>query len=158
MTWHNIPDAIYFYRTSGDNGYLSNLHVCPVIFEGNRFPTAEHAYQFGKFKDKKTAEWAMRAPKPHLLCIVAHGLLPYDVVEGWTEQKVSRMRKILRAKFTQNTLLMDKLLSTGDAQLVENSKTDSFWGCGKNGKGQNTLGMLLMELRDNGRKVDGKNV
>jgi predicted NAD-dependent protein-ADP-ribosyltransferase YbiA (DUF1768 family) len=26
--------------------------------------------------------------------------------------------------------------------------TDSFWGCGSDGKGRNMLGRLLMELRE----------
>ena len=146
--WLEIPDAIGFYRTTGDYAYLSNLYPCHVVFEGKRFPTSEHAYQYGKFVDRKVADWAMQAPKPHLLCIVAHGLFSYDVVKNWNENKVSRMKNVLMAKFTQNESLRLKLLGTGNAILVEKSKTDSFWGCGKNGNGQNTLGLMLMETRE----------
>lgn len=32
--------------------------------------------------------------------------------------------------------------------LIENSKMDSFWGIGKNQKGKNMLGKLLMKVRE----------
>jgi len=40
------------------------------------------------------------------------------------------------------------LLSTGDAEIVENSPIDYYWGCGANGSGKNRLGIILMEVRD----------
>jgi len=151
-SWLDLPNTIKFYRTTGDYGFLSNLFKCQVVFEGKRFPTAEHAYQYGKFIDRKVADWAMQAPKPHLLCIIAHGLFPYDVVKNWNEIKVSRMKDVLTAKFTQDIAMGYELVETKDLVLIENSKSDSFWGCGKKGTGQNTLGMLLMELREKLKK------
>jgi predicted NAD-dependent protein-ADP-ribosyltransferase YbiA (DUF1768 family) len=61
------------------------------------------------------------------------------------------MRGVLRAKFIQHSDLTDLLLSTGSARLVERGRVDNavnrLWG-EVNGKGQNMLGVLLMELRD----------
>lgn len=146
--WLEIEDAIKFYRTTGKYGFLSNLYKCPVKYFARVYPTAEHAYQYGKFKDDKVAEWAMQAPKPHLLCILAHGLFPYDITPFWNERKVQRMREVVFCKFVENKELEQKLLATGDVVLIEASKTDSFWGCGKKGTGQNILGLLLMETRE----------
>ena len=39
------------------------------------------------------------------------------------------------------------LKDTGNAPLVERTDTDSFWGDGKNRRGQNQLGQLLMKIR-----------
>lgn len=140
-------EVIRFYRARGAHGFLSNLYKHPVKFEGREFPTSEHAYQFGKFKDPKVKEWAMSAPKPHLLAILAHGLFWWDITENWNETKVERMLNVLRAKFS-NQDLRQKLIETQDAILIENSKTDAFWGIGKKGKGKNMLGELLMKVRD----------
>ena len=63
------------------------------------------------------------------------------------------MRKALFAKFTRSKYLRDRLLETGDRELVERSPYDSFWGDGGNGTGRNWLGRLLMELRT---KLRGK--
>ena len=58
------------------------------------------------------------------------------------------MRVALYAKYTQHQRLRDLLLGTGDREIVEHTSNDSFWGDGGDGRGQNVLGKLLMELRD----------
>ncbi len=138
---------IRFYRSSGEYGFLSNLFRAPVEFEGRKFGSSEEAYQFGKPKDLAVAEWLVSAPRQHLCAEAAHSLLVFDIREDWNSIKVDRMRRVLEAKFTQNPELKELLLKTGDAALIEDSKTDAFWGAGKKGNGKNMLGNLLMELR-----------
>jgi len=67
---------------------------------------------------------------------------------GWNEMRVEVMRGLLGAKFRRGSPLAAQLLVTGDAELVEvNTWDDRFWGvCG--GEGKNTLGVLLMEVRE----------
>jgi len=138
---------IKFYRANGKNyGFLSNLYKQSLIFEEISFPTAEHAYQYGKFKDEKVRDWAMMAPKPHLLAILAHGLFSWDMTKNWSKNRVARMHEVLRVKYSEPEL-RKKLLETGNSILVEDSKTDPFWGIGKGGKGKNMLGKLLMKVR-----------
>lgn len=138
---------IKFYRARGKYGFLSNLFKKPMEFEGRIFPASEYAYQYGKFRDERSREWAMKAPKPHLLSILSHGLFSWDIVEDWNKKKVERMHKILQIKFSDNEL-KSKLLETKDAVLIEESKTDGFWGIGKKGTGRNMLGKLLMKIRE----------
>ncbi len=58
------------------------------------------------------------------------------------------MYRLLRAKFTQNSEIRQKLLDTGSAYLEEtNYWHDTFWGV-YNGNGENHLGKLLMLVRD----------
>jgi GTP cyclohydrolase II len=57
------------------------------------------------------------------------------------------MKKVLKLKFEFNPTLKEQLIMTGDAILIEESVNDSFWGSGKDGKGQNHLGNILMSLR-----------
>jgi ribA/ribD-fused uncharacterized protein len=141
-----FENQIRFYKSNGEYGFLSNLYKSPILFEERWFPTAEHAYQFAKFVDIKVAEWAMDAPNPHLLAILAHGLFKWDVNPQWQKIKEYRMEQILILKFS-DLILKKKLLDTKDAMLIEDSKTDAFWGIGKNGKGRNELGKLLMKIR-----------
>ncbi len=141
-----MAKEIRFYRATGRYGFLSNLYRWPVYFEGRVFPTAEHAYQFGKPRDPRVAEWIISAPKPHLVAAAAHALFVFDVRPEWNASKVDRMRAVLRAKFSEPDLQLG-LLDTGDAALIEESNMDAFWGTGKKGGGRNMLGALLMELR-----------
>jgi hypothetical protein len=57
------------------------------------------------------------------------------------------MREALRAKFAQYPALRELLLTTGDAELIESTANDRYWGDGGDGTGRNRLGVLLMELR-----------
>ena len=54
----------------------------------------------------------------------------------------------IRLKVLQNKDVAAALLDSGDKTLIENSPTDYYWGCGKNGTGQNQLGKTLMLVRD----------
>jgi ribA/ribD-fused uncharacterized protein len=145
-------EEVRFYRASEKPyGAFSNLYKRDLIFEGETFPTSEHAYQSGKARKPQVKEWLMSAPSPALLAMAAHGLYYWDVAPGWSKTKFDRMRGVLRAKFTQHEDLRELLLSTGDARLVESATVDNtvnrLWG-EVNGKGKNMLGIMLMELRD----------
>ena len=139
-------NEIRFYRAVGKYGFLSNLYMRTVSFEGVIFRTSEDAYQYGKPKDKAVAEHLIMAPKPHLTAAYSHALFCFDVRSDWNKIKVDRMRRVLLAKFSQPDMwtLLD---ATVDATLIEDSKTDAFWGNGKKGNGKNMLGILLMEAR-----------
>ena len=63
----------------------------------------------------------------------------------WESVKLGVMLDAVAAKFTQHDDLRALLLSTGDAKLVEHTENDDYWG---DGSGQNRLGRLLMQVRD----------
>jgi len=58
------------------------------------------------------------------------------------------MLDTLRLKFAEGTEAAEMLINTGIDYLMENSPWDSYWGIGKNRKGENNLGCLLMSVRD----------
>jgi len=57
------------------------------------------------------------------------------------------MDETLFHKFTQHPDLQAELLGTGDAELIEDSDKDAFWGVGADGQGRNELGKCLERLR-----------
>jgi ribA/ribD-fused uncharacterized protein len=150
------PTEVRFYRASEKPyGAFSNLFRRQIILEDRVFPTAEHAYQAGKARKKEVKEWILSAPTPALVAMAGHGLYTWDIVPAWSRIKFDRMRKVLRAKFTQHDDLRALLLSTREARIVEvgrvNNAINRTWG-EINGKGRNMLGILLMELRTELRK------
>lgn len=70
------------------------------------------------------------------------------IIENWDDIKLGVMKKALIAKFCQDETLKTLLLSTGDAGIEEASPRDDYWGTGKDGKGGNKLGELLMQVRE----------
>jgi ribA/ribD-fused uncharacterized protein len=137
-----MTDIAFYRADEAPYGAFSNLYRRDVEFEGEVFITAEHAYQAGKARKPAVRQW--------LLAMAAHGLYWWDVRSDWSKIKFDRMRAVIRAKFTQHQDLRELLLSTGQARLVETATVDNavnrLWG-EVNGKGKNTLGTLLMELR-----------
>lgn len=147
---------ICFYRSNEKPyGAFSNLYRCSVVYEGQEFPTSEHAYQAGKARKESVRDWILTAPSPALVAMAAHGLYTWDIAPGWSKVKFDRMRGVLYAKFSQHPELRELLLSTGNARLVECATVDNpvnrLWG-EVNGKGKNMLGNLLMEVRERFRK------
>jgi ribA/ribD-fused uncharacterized protein len=65
----------------------------------------------------------------------------------WFEVNVAIMDLVLDLKFTQHPKLARTLYYTGDADLIEDSPIDAFWGIGEDGQGRNELGKALMRLR-----------
>lgn len=47
------------------------------------------------------------------------------------------------------------LLATSDAEVVEDSKYDNYWGIGRDCTGSNTLGKILMQVREELRRAGG---
>lgn len=68
--------------------------------------------------------------------------------DDWEEVKIDVMRAAVRSKFHAHDSLQELLLGTGEETIVEAAGRDYFWGAGKDGSGQNWLGKILMEIRD----------
>lgn len=136
-------------RFSGAHGFLSNFHPAEVDFDGDEYPTVEHAYQAAKCARRRDRAAIRRAPSP-LAAKRAGRRAPLR--PDWEAAKVQVMADLLRQKFSDATLA-ERLLATGDEELVEgNDWGDEYWGR-VGGRGANVLGVLLMELRDELRRA-----
>ena len=136
-----MPNEINSFK--GDYSFLSNFKKCTVEFEGLTYPSVEHAFQAAKTLDTgKRLSFTKGSP------VCAQGMgRRLKLRSDWEETKDSVMYICLKSKF-QNSEMREKLLATGDAILIEgNSHGDRYWGA-VNGEGQNRLGRLLMQIRD----------
>lgn len=141
----------------GDYRFLSNFYEGEPLFHNGLFATAEHLYMSLKTEDFQEAAWVASAPTPGEAKRRGQQV---TLRPGWNEGgRDAAMRTALGAKFLKDWHLQRKLLNTGDALLVEgNTWHDRYWGicyCDREscqGQGENMLGKLLMELRDDLRK------
>ena len=138
-------DAIKTFK--GQYAFLSNFYPIWIKLPDGEYPTVEHAYQAAKAKDKTSKEKIRLAKSPAEAKALGRTIL---LVDGWDGIKIGVMRLLLSLKF-KGPVLRQMLLDTGDAILEEgNTWHDYFWGIDiETGKGQNMLGKLLMELREN---------
>lgn len=133
-------------RFGGAEHFLSNFSESTLPFEAAVYRTVEHAFQAAKSLD------------PAARRLVAEALTPGEAKRrgrqlalrrDWEEVKLDVMRSCVSAKFNfHRATLGQMLLETGDMPLVEgNHWNDTFWGvC--NGRGENWLGRILMEVRE----------
>jgi hypothetical protein len=142
---------IRFYIRENPYGFLSNFWRSEQKEGYAIFKTNEHYYQSRKSKDFELRYWIANAPTAYAAMIAGRSLKPSEITEDWENKKVDVMRKGLISKFSQNVLLEQALLKTGDSILIEDSPTDMFWG-GKLEGSKNMLGKLLMEVREELRK------
>lgn len=83
-----------------------------------------------------------------------------EVRPDWEDIKVDIMKELVLFKFENDEELKQKLLNTGDAELIEgNTWHDNFWGaciCERcsNKEKKNTLGKILMEVREKLRNLN----
>lgn len=150
--------AVYFYEQ--DFYVLSNFSAFTLMWHGQRFDTSEAAYHYEKFKhgegSARVRAAIIGAPSAHQAFKVAERNRDLRRLD-WDQVKVQIMRSILRAKAEQHEYVRRKLLATGDRELVEDSWRDAFWGWGPERDGQNMLGKLWMEIREELRTQEAGN-
>ena len=142
---------ILFYRVSDPFGEFSNFSPHGFELRGKRWPTSEHYFQAQKFAGTEHEE-AVRLAKSPMIAARMGRSRQRPLRTDWETEKENIMREALKAKFTQNPSLRSLLLGTGEAELVEHTTNDRYWGDGGDGRGKNRLGILLVELRQQMKK------
>jgi ribA/ribD-fused uncharacterized protein len=130
---------------TGEFAFLSNFHLCEIEFEGETYPSVEHAYQAAKTVnlDERIAIQRCETPAQAKAMGKTVTLRP-----RWDRVKLSVMESLILQKFSKHRDLTGKLVGTGNTELVElNYWNDTFWGKCK-GIGKNDLGEILMVVRD----------
>lgn len=139
----------------GEHAFLSNFHPSPITVEGIEFPTIEHAFQAAKTNCQETKHKIAQKDTPGKAKRAGskRGILPDFNQTTWEKNKIAVMTHLCRLKF-QNPELRAKLEATGDQELQEgNNWNDTIWGISnKTGKGQNLLGKILMQIRQENRQ------
>ena len=156
MAQATIDQEVEFFR--GYKYILSNFYHSQLIVDGVTYNCAEKAYQMKKASFCGDQEVFTRLKT----CINAKeckeiGKKVNETVE-WLDQRVDVMRQILKAKSEQCTTYRKKLLNC-KGPIVEAVPGELFWSAGLDEEdlrktprdrwpGQNVLGQLHMELRD----------
>jgi ribA/ribD-fused uncharacterized protein len=142
-------------KFEGRYRFLSNFYPCTIEHQGITYPSVENFYVAMKVNDQQLINGKYYTPGDFRE-MIARISNPAEVKKigskiklrtGWDEKKLEVMNWAVRQKFKDETL-SEMLLSTGDQELIEgNWWKDYFWGvC--NGKGDNNLGKMLMNVRE----------
>ena len=138
-------------KFSGKYFFLSNFYEAPCRFEGLIFSNSEAAFQSAKTTDVHIRQkFTMMSPSES-----KEMGRKLKLRSDWEQIKDQVMYDVVLSKFTENPDLCQKLLSTGNAEIIEgNVWHDNYWGrctcekCTSLGHTpKNQLGITLMKVR-----------
>lgn len=130
----------------GNFAFLSNFYPAIVHFEGHKYSSNEHAFQAAKTFNEMEKSFVASAPTPGIAKRRGRSV---SLRKDWEFVKDSIMYDLVLNKFKNNEDLKQKLLNTGNEELVEgNYWGDTYWGVDVKKGGQNKLGKILMRVRE----------
>ena len=139
---------IQFYRERDEPyGCFSNFSKHSFEIDGMPWQTVEHYFQAMKFPGTPDEE-AIRLSTSPMIAKQMSNDRARPLRPDWEAVKDDVMRRAVRAKFQQHKDIQAVLLGTGQEELIEAAPNDYYWGCGATGTGKNTLGKILMEVRE----------
>lgn len=139
----------------GEYRFLSNFWYAEIILPYSitafnkddtfKAHTNEHAYQACKALTFLGFTTVLHCDTPGKAKRMGKSI---TIRDNWNNYRTNTMYLINVAKYTQHRELRKKLLATDNQEIQEvNHWNDQFWGiC--NGKGENNLGKILMQIRE----------
>lgn len=121
--------------------FLSNMYSHNITYKGHTYACAESAFQA-----QKDATQAFQFEKLDGFAAKKLGKR-VNLRPDWDQVKLQIMKEILKVKFSDHDL-MNQLKAVTEPIVEENTWRNTYWGvC--NGYGQNHLGKLLTEIKNN---------
>lgn len=146
-----MPQELVINSFKDEWELFSNFSLSVVHYNGLNFQTVEHAFQAAKSNKQSDWNYIQKLKTPGQAKRAGRKV---QLRSDWEEVKIIIMRNLLIQKFTLYDKFKNKLISSGNAKIIEgNYWHDNYWGdcyCSKceNIKGYNNLGILLMEIRN----------
>lgn len=137
--------SLLINRTDPTN-VLGSYSKHSFILDGHEWPSVEHYFQANKFHDEAIRERIRNAPHPAKARRLGRSRLR-KIRGDWRKVKTTIMTRAVYTKCRTHPAVADQLLKTGSTTIVENSQYDYFWGHGRDGRGENHYGVVLMNVR-----------
>ncbi|MDO6561878.1 NADAR family protein [Amphritea sp. 1_MG-2023] len=115
--------------------------------DGYEWPSVEHYYQAMKFADTEYAEQIRQAASPAEAMKLGKSK-QHNKRKDWDKVKVTVMTRGTYIKCRTYPEIAQQLLDSGDIHIADLSQYDYFWGSGRDMRGNNAFGQMLMEIRN----------
>ena len=168
--WDQTSDPVFFWKPVHKNGWLSNWYPVKFMEDGVTYTSTEQYFMIKKAElfsssseaaaetNKKIIKKMLESDDQSEIRTLGRKVVGFDETI-WKKNRLQIMINANMLKFTQNTKLLKKLLSTVNLLLVEASPSDAIWGIGlaenkaievdmSDWPGENFLGFSLMVVRD----------
>ena len=152
---------VCFHNPEEENGYLSNWYLAEFIVDGIKFLSMEQYMMYEKallFQDQEAAAKILQTDNVAEIKALGRTVQHFDD-KIWIKIREEIVYKGVREKFRQNPALAEKLEKTGKEIIAECAVKDRIWGIGlsmndenryciERWRGQNLLGKILMQVRE----------
>ena len=138
-------DAIFLSRGDASNP-LSAYSRHGFDLDGAFWPSVEHYFQGMKFTSSDLQRRIREAPHPRQAARIARRNF-WRVRRDWKKIQVVVMTRGVYIKCRSHEEVSRTLLETDERMIVEASLYDHFWGCGRDQRGRNHFGRVLMDVR-----------
>ena len=148
---------IWFKKVAEEYGWMGNMAPYPINFNGKIWLTSEALFQSMRYNIDSIKEIIRVEKSPMGAKMKSKKYRDQMVVVPMSDQDVENMRKCVRMKFDQHPKLKKELIATGNSPIYENignrnGERHKFWGSKmvneSEGDGNNMMGKILMDLRD----------
>ena len=137
---------VYYNNYNKDNNYLSNYYTSRILIhiDGKdiNFLNVEACYQ--ALKNKTNTEYIKLLSdeiNPRIAKLIGRMFVYND---DWKYERVKIMKDLVYQKFSQNSDLRNKLLSTGLGEIIKISGRTTYW----NSIYHNRMGLILTQIRN----------
>jgi len=139
-------DAIYLSRSDPEQ-LLGTFSKHGFELDGEHWPSVEHYYQAMKFENGDRQKKVREAEHPKKARRLGRRRFT-SIRRDWGKIKTVMMTRAVYTKCRAHSEVAQALLETNNNKLVENSQYDYFWGCGRDRRGNNAYGKVLMNVRN----------
>ena len=140
------PDNELYLSRSDVNESLSSFSRHGFELDGQFWPSVEHYFQGMKFETQADREKVRLADHPAKARRLGRSRFR-KIRRDWSKVRRVIMTRAIYTKCRTLPEIAERLLATGDTKLVENNQYDYYWGCGRDRRGYNNYGKVLMDVR-----------
>ena len=139
------PKAVRLSRLDVNNP-LAAYSKHSFDLDGAHWPSVEHYYQARLFQSNRYKEQIRAAAHPQQATKLGKTWFQRKHAD-WKSKRLIWMTRAVYTKCHTHPEVADLLLSSGSEEIIDTTQFDYFWGVGRDGRGENGYGQVLMAVR-----------
>ena len=146
MFTHVNSHKIYLSRSDPEYS-LSSFSAYSFLLDDAQWPTVEHYFQAMRFTKNSYRELIRNAETP----LEAQKIAKWKFLHirfDWKKVRDIYMTRAVYTKCLTHKNVSGELLRTGNKHIEDTTQYDYYWGRGRDGRGKNKYGLVLMSVRD----------
>jgi len=136
----------YFSRSDREE-LFGTFIALSFELDDHSWPTVEHYYQAMKFDDADTQAKIRACTTPEKARKMGRSRFRKRRTD-WQKLKTTIMTRAIYTRAKTHASVATALDQSEEQRLIENSNYGYFWGCGRDRRGSNHYGRILMNVRE----------